>query len=78
MEVAEPPTVERLTVTARPVLVGLAPGVTATVRREAYPLRTFDGLERPTPVGFVPDEHGLAGVAVFRGLDPPVAKSAPF
>src|SRR5438876_274017 len=48
-----PPIAVRSAVTARPVLVGLAPGVTATVRSVAPPCTTDDGVAAPVPVGFV-------------------------
>ncbi len=43
----------RLPVTVRPVLTGLAPGVTVTVRRVVPPTLTDEGAAAPTPLGFV-------------------------
>src|SRR5882762_8275279 len=51
--VAEPPIEVRLAVTARPVLVGLAPGVTFTVSSDEPPAATEEGLAVPDPVGLV-------------------------
>src|SRR6266545_3105290 len=39
--------------TAKPVLVGLVPGVTATVNRVESPAKRVLGEAAPTPVGFV-------------------------
>ena len=50
---ADPPIDERSPVTLNPVLVGLAPGVTATVRSVESPCVTVLGLAAPVPEGFV-------------------------
>ena len=49
--VADPPIAVRLPLTARPVLGGLVPGVTATVRSVELPAGNEDGFAAPTPVG---------------------------
>src|SRR5216684_1955919 len=51
--VAEPPIALRLALTARPVLTGFAPGVTAIVKSEEFPACTVAGLAAPAPAGFV-------------------------
>src|SRR5437660_3729314 len=48
---AEPRIAVRFAVTARPVLVGLEPGVTATLNSVALPACTDAGLALPTPDG---------------------------
>src|SRR5262245_19204661 len=58
---ALPPIEERSPVTIIPVLVGLAPGVTATVSSVVPPGATGLGLAEPTPVG-------LVGVGLFIGV----------
>src|SRR6185436_7824390 len=51
--VADPPIDERSALTTIPVLGGTAPGVTFTVRSEAWPGKTVAGLADPAPEGFV-------------------------
>src|SRR2546425_10620 len=50
---APPPIAVRSALTARPVLVGLAPGVTETVSRVIPPGWTVLGLAAPTPEGSI-------------------------
>src|SRR5437868_3536866 len=53
--VGEPPMAERSALTASPVLIGLVPGVTVTVRRVVLVpfAKTELGLDAPVPEGFV-------------------------
>src|SRR6266850_1418139 len=51
--VGDPPIGERSALTWIPVLAGPAPGVTRTVRREAWPCATVVGLAEPVPDGLV-------------------------
>ena len=76
---AEPPIVDRFAVTARPVLVGFAPGVTVTVNNVESPTLPVSGVAAPIPVGFVGGvtPHGLAGELVFRGVTGAAVKSEP-
>ncbi len=70
----EPPISVRSAVTARPVLVGLAPGVTVTVSSVVPPTCTSDGLDAPMPLGLV----GPAGaVAVSAKLSTARPSSEP-
>ena len=71
------PIVDRSQVTARPVLAGSVPGVTATLSSVEPPPVTDDGLAEPVPEGFVPVGHCAAVVAELRGAGAPAAKSAP-
>ena len=67
--------------TVIPVLAGLVPGVTVTVKSVIPPAKTEDGFARPTPVGGVlpPPPQGAAVVALLRSVGAPlVAKSVPF
>src|SRR5512147_2057457 len=64
--------------TVRPVLAGLAPGVTATVNKVTSPVRTVLGVAVPVPEGFVGPAQVLKGEAELRGLGAPAVKSAPF
>src|SRR6188474_1836772 len=50
---ADPPIEERSPTTVIPVLVGFAPGVTATVNRVVPPATKVFGLAAPTPDGLV-------------------------
>src|SRR5688572_20293842 len=58
-----PPMLVRLALTARPVLVGLPPGVTVTVRRDEPPTGTEAGLAAATPVGAVGPPQVAMGLA---------------
>src|SRR6266545_6649722 len=51
--VGDPPMDDRSALTWIPVLAGFAPGVTETVRSEAWPGKTVLGLAEPAPEGFV-------------------------
>src|SRR6267142_5869425 len=51
--VADPPIDERSALTWIPVLAGFAPGVTETVRSEAWPGKTVPGLAEPAPEGLL-------------------------
>ena len=53
---AEPPIVVRSPLTEIPVLVGLVPGVTVTVRRVGFPAPTVEGFATPVPVGLVAED----------------------
>jgi hypothetical protein len=67
---------ERLALTVCAVLVGLVPGVTATVRSVELFGATELGLAAPTPDGFVEaPPHELVADAVLRGFGAPLAKS---
>src|SRR5438034_8706425 len=85
--VADPPIKERSPVTVSPVLVGFAPGVTATVKRVEWPACTGLGLAEPVPDGEVGtrtvSEMGAALLracasltVVFRVFAPPVVPPA--
>src|ERR1043166_1700820 len=75
--VADPPIAVRLAATARPVLAGPEPGVTVTVSSEDAPGSTDEGLDAPTPEGFVvaPPPHEFRGEVVFRGAGVTTVKS---
>src|SRR5437667_12218 len=62
--------------TPSPVLVGLAPGVTATVRSVVPPGGTVEGFAAPTPDGFVGGVQSFVGEPVLRGAGAPTVKSA--
>ena len=63
-------------VTARLVLVGKLPGVTATVRRVVPPAITVEGLLDPLPDGFVGVAQVFVAEEVFLGVGDAAAKSA--
>ena len=70
-----PPIGVRSALTARPVLGGFAPGVTATVSRVLPPAGTEGGFAAATPVGAVGPPQVAVGLAVLRGLGARIAKS---
>ena len=67
----------RSPLTARPVLAGPVPGVTATVSSVEPPAVTVDGLEAPTPEGLVESVEtqleslfcGLFGVTIAKSAE---------
>src|SRR5512142_2816739 len=65
---AAPPMAVRSTETARPLLDGLPPGVTATVRRVDSPGMRMLGVAAPEPEGFEGPAQGASAVAVLRGF----------
>ena len=70
-----PPMLVRSAVTARPLLVGLPPGVTATVSSELPPAGTELGFAAAVPLGAVGPPQPLAGLALLRGVGAPTVKS---
>ena len=70
---ADPPIAERSHVAVMPVLAGVVPGVTVTVRSVESPGGTDAGLALPMPVGAV---QSCTGEAVLRGFGVPAVKSA--
>ena len=68
----------RLPVTERPLLVGFAPGVTATLSNVLPPCKTEDGVAVPTPDGFVEppaempkiDMSSMASACAFVVVEP--------
>ena len=72
--VVAPPIAERLHVTARPVLAGSAPAVTATVSSVDAPADAEAGFAAPTPVGGADPQMSCG--AELRGLGEPTVKSA--
>src|SRR5687768_11422447 len=64
---------DKLPVTTRLVLAGLAPGLTMTVSSVLLPEITLFGLARPVPVGDVVQEW--RGAELLRGLGATATKS---
>src|SRR5262249_25628469 len=71
---ADPPIELRSPVSVMPVLTGLKPGITVTVRRDVSPALTEDGLAAPVPIG-LEGPHTLVGEALLRGFAADAVKS---
>src|SRR6476659_4202731 len=72
---ADPTIGERSATTVIPVLVGFAPGVTATVSNVVSPGLSRAGLAEPVPEGFVDAAQDVRGEKVLRGLGLATEKS---